>query len=133
MSYNVVGKSFPRTDAVMQVTGKSLYGDDYTRPDLLYAKILRSRHAHAKILKIDISRAEKLSGVKAVITAKDVPHNRFGFTHQDQPVLADDKVRFLGDAVAAVAATSREAAAEAVGLIQVDYDRCRRSLTRGKQ
>jgi CO/xanthine dehydrogenase Mo-binding subunit len=122
MSYNVVGKSFSRTDAVMQVTGKSLYGDDYTRPDMLYAKILRSRHAHAKILKIDISRAEKLPGVKAVITAKDVPHNRFGFTHQDQPVLADDKVRFLGDAVAAVAATSREAAAEAVGLIQVDYE-----------
>jgi len=122
MSYSVVGKSFARNDAALQVTGKIQYGDDYTRPDLLYAKILRSQHAHAKILKIDTSKAEQLGGVKAVITAKDVPHNRYGFTHQDQPILADDKVRYFGDAVAAVAATSREAAEEAISLIQVDYE-----------
>lgn len=122
MSYSVVGKSFPRTDAVLQVTGKSIYGDDYSPPGMLYAKILRSKHAHARILKLDTSKAEKLAGVKAVITAKDCPHNRFGFTHQDQPVLADDKVRFLGDGLAAVAASSWEAAEEALGLIEVDYD-----------
>jgi len=106
----------------MQVTGKSLYGDDYSRPDMLYARILRSQHAHAKILKIDTSEAERRAGVKAVITAKDVPHNRSGFTHQDQRVLADDKVRSFGDAVGAVAATSWEAAEEALRVIQVEYE-----------
>jgi CO/xanthine dehydrogenase Mo-binding subunit len=122
MSYSVIGKSFPRADALLQVTGKCLYSDDYTRPGMLYAKILRSKHAHAKVLKIDTSAAERLAGVKAVIISKDVPHNRFGFTHQDQPILVEDKVRHFGDAVAAVAATSWEAAAEAIGLIQVDYE-----------
>ena len=122
MSYSVVGKSFSRSDAVLQVTGKSLYADDYSPPGMLYAKILRSRHVHAKILKLDTSKAEQLAGVKALITARDCPHNRWGFTHQDQPVLADDKVRFLGDAVAAVAATSWEAAEEALTLIEVDYE-----------
>jgi CO/xanthine dehydrogenase Mo-binding subunit len=122
MSHTVVGKSFSRSDAVMQVTGKSLYGDDYTRPGMLHAKILRSKHVHAKILKLDTSKAEKLAGVKAIVTSKDVPHNRWGFTHQDQPVLVEDKVRFYGDAVAAVAATSWEAAEEALGLIEVEYE-----------
>jgi len=122
LSHSVIGKSFPRSDAVMQVTGKSLYGDDYSRPDMLYARILRSQHAHAKILKIDTSEAERRAGVKAVITAKDVPHNRSGFTHQDQRVLADDKVRSFGDAVGAVAATSWEAAEEALRVIQVEYE-----------
>ena len=122
MSHSVVGKSFSRTDAVLQVTGKSIYGDDYSPPGMLYAKMLRSRHAHAKILKLDTSKAEQLAGVKAVITAIDCPNNRWGFTHQDQPVLVDDKVRFLGDAIAAVAATSWEAAQEALGLIEVDYE-----------
>ena len=83
--------------------------------------ILRSKHAHAKVLKIDTSAAEKLAGVRAVITSKDVPHNRFGFTHQDQPLLVDEKVRHFGDAVAAVAAESWEAAQEALRLIKVDY------------
>ena len=64
MSHNVIGKSFPRTDALLQVTGKSMYGDDYARPGMLYAKTLRSQHAHAKIVKIDTSAAEKLAGVK---------------------------------------------------------------------
>jgi CO/xanthine dehydrogenase Mo-binding subunit len=122
MSYDVVGKSIPRADAVSQVTGGNLYGADLFRPNMLVAKALRSKHAHAKILKIDTSKAEKLAGVMAVITAKDLPHNRFGLSHQDQPILADDKVRYLGDAVAAVAATSLEAAEEALGLINVDYE-----------
>jgi CO/xanthine dehydrogenase Mo-binding subunit len=122
MSYDVIGKSFPRADAVSQVTGGSLYGADLFRPNMLWAKALRSKHAHARILNIDTSKAEKLAGVMAVITAKDIPHNRFGLSHQDQPILADDKVRYLGDAVAAVAATSLEAAEEALGLIQVDYE-----------
>ena len=118
MSNSVIGKSFPRSDAVLQVTGKSQYGEDVFRPGMLHAAILRSQHAHAKVLKIDTSAAEKLAGVKAVITSKDVPHNRFGFTHQDQPLLVDEKVRHFGDAVAAVAAESWEAAEEALAADQ---------------
>ncbi len=121
MSNSVIGKSYPRSDAVLQVTGKSQYGQDVFRPGMLHALILRSQHAHAKVLKIDTSAAEKLAGVKAVITHKDVPHNRFGFSHQDQPLLVDEKVRHYGDAVAAVAAESWEAAEEALRLIKVDY------------
>ena len=121
MSHSVVGKRIPRMDAVLQVTGQSRYGADYSRPGMLYAKALRSPHAHARIQGIDTSRAEKLAGVQAVLTAKDFPRNRFGLTHKDQPILADDKVRYRGDAVAVVAASSWEAAEEALGLIQVDY------------
>jgi CO/xanthine dehydrogenase Mo-binding subunit len=121
MSNSVIGKSFPRSDAVLQVTGKSQYGQDVFRPGMLHARILRSQHAHAKVLKIDASAAEKLAGVKAVITHKDVPHNRFGFSHQDQPLLVDEKVRHYGDAVAAVAAESWEAAEQALRLIKVEY------------
>lgn len=121
MKEHVVGVSRPRHDAVLQVTGKAVYGDDFSRPGMLYAKALRSKHAHAKILKIDTSRAERLPGVKKIITAEDVPRNRFGFTHLDQPVLADDKVRYRGDALAVVAAESWEAAAEALDFIDVEY------------
>ncbi len=122
MSYSVVGRSFPRNDAVLQVTGQSLFGDDFVRPNMLYGRALRSKHAHAKILKLDTSQAEKLPGVKAVITSADIVHNRFGVSHEDQPVLADDKVRYYGDAVAVVAATSWEAAEDAIELIKVDYE-----------
>jgi CO/xanthine dehydrogenase Mo-binding subunit len=122
MSHSVIGKSIPRIDAVLQVTGKSLYGADNLCAGMLFAKALRSKHAHARILSVDTSKAEKLAGVKAVLTAREIPYNRFGLTHKDQPILADDKVRYLGDAVAVVAATSWEAAEEALGLIQVDYE-----------
>ncbi len=122
MAYSVVGKRHSRIDGELQVTGKSLYTDDEKRPGMLYCKQLRSKYAHARILKVDTSAAEKLAGVKAAITAKDIPHNRFGLTYDDQPILADDKVRCFGDAVAAVAATSWEAAEEALGLIEVEYE-----------
>ncbi|MGA2991736.1 MAG: molybdopterin cofactor-binding domain-containing protein [Candidatus Korobacteraceae bacterium] len=122
MSHSVVGKSLPRTDALLQVTGRSQYSDDFTRPGMLFGKTLRSQHAHARIVQIDTSAAERLPGVKSVITAKDVPYNRHGLTHQDQPILADEKVRYFGDPVAAVAATSWEAAENALALIRVEYD-----------
>ncbi len=121
MSHNVIGKRFPRIDAALQVTGKSVYSCDLVSPGMLFAKALRSKHAHARILKVDTSKAEKLAGVKAVLTARDFAENRFGM-FRDQPILADDKVRYLGDAVAVVAATSWDAAEEALGLIQVDYE-----------
>ena len=122
MGFSVIGKSVPRIDAALQVTGEDRYGEDYFRSDMLWAKALRSNHAHAKILNIDTSRARQHAGVEAVITSKDILHNRFGITHLDQPILADDKVRYFGDAVAVVAATSLEAAQEALEVIKVDYE-----------
>lgn len=119
---HVIGKRIPRHDAVLQVIGKAEYGVDVSRPGMLFARVLRSPHPHAKILKLDTSRVESLPGVAAVITAEDVPNNRFGFTHLDQPLLAEDRVRYRGDAVAAVAAESLEVAEEAISLVQVAYE-----------
>lgn len=118
----VIGQRIPRHDAVLQVTGRAVYGVDMTRPGMLVAKVLRSRHPHARILNLDTSPAERQPGVAAVITARDVPNNRFGFTHLDQPLLAEDRVRYRGDAVAVVAAESLAAAEEALNLIRVEYE-----------
>ena len=120
--YNVVGKRIPRSDAKQQVTGQSRYVDDLKFPGLLHGYILRSEHAHANILRIDTSAAEKAKGVWAVITHKDVPHNRFGIQVDDQPILADDKVRQFGDPVAVVAADTLRLAQDAARLIKVDYE-----------
>lgn len=117
-----IGKRIPRHDALLQVTGRAEYGIDLVRPNMLHAKVLRSPHAHAKILGVDTSGARTLAGVAAVITAEDVPHNRFGFTHTDQPLLAEEVVRYRGDAIAAVAAESPEIATEAIQRIRVKYE-----------
>ncbi len=109
-------------DAKEKVTGKAKYLDDMNFPGMLYAKILRSPHPHARILSIDVSKAEGLSGVKAVITAKDCPTNKFGMEIDDVTMLAIDKVRYVGDEIAAVAADSEEAAEEAIKLIDVKYE-----------
>ena len=122
MSYNVVGKSFPRHDVLQQVTGRIKYAEDYNMPGMLFAKALRSGYSHARIVDIDISEAESNPKVKGVITARDVPHNRYGFTHQDQPVIADTKVSCCGDVIAVVAATSWQAAEEALSQIKVIYE-----------
>ena len=122
MTFSVAGKRIPKIDARLQVTGESRYAQDYFRPDMLCAKALRSAHAHANILNIDTSLAKQSPGVKAVITAQDIPYNRFGVTHQDQPVLAEDKVRCFGDTIAVVAAESWEAAEEALRRIKVQYE-----------
>ena len=126
----VVGKSLPRIDGLEKVTGTAKYTDDLDFPGLLHAKVLRSPHAHAKILRIDTSEAEKLPGVRAVITHKDVPkvaYNsswrgpfHFGILAADEYVL-DNEVRFIGDKVAAVAADDPQIAEEALKLIRVDY------------
>lgn len=122
MSYSVIGKPIPRTDALLQVTGRAMYGDDVILPGMLYAKILRSEYPHARIVHIDTAATDAMPGVRCVITAADIPCNRFGFTHQDQPVLAGDKVRCLGDALAAVAADSVSIAEAAIKLIKVKYE-----------
>ncbi|MDP6454145.1 MAG: molybdopterin-dependent oxidoreductase [SAR202 cluster bacterium] len=111
-----------RTDATDKALGRAEYAADLMMPEMLHAAVLRSPHAHAELVSVDTSRAEALPGVQTVVTAKDVPGlNRFGRSLKDQPVLADDKVRQIGDAVAAVAADSPEIAAQALSLISVDY------------
>lgn len=112
-----------RPDGVSKVTGALKYLTDLTFPNMLYGKILRSAFPHANILSINTEEAEKLPGVEAVITYKDVPGmNRFGIVIPDQPVLCEERVRYVGDAIAAVAATSIEIAEEALKRIKVEYE-----------
>ncbi len=120
--YSIVGKSAFRVDGVEKVTGKAVYTDDIKLPRMLQIKVLRSPHPHAKILSIDTSRAEKLPGVRCVITGKDVPDRRIGLNVKDEYILAKDVVQAVGHAVAAVAAETREIAEEALDLIEVDYE-----------
>ena len=118
----VVGKALRKVDATAKVTGATKFADDLFLPRMLYAKLLRSPHPHARIVSIDTTRATALPGVKAVLTGKDLPIP-FGIlpVSQDEHALALEKVRFVGDPVAAVAATSEEAAAAALGRIAVQY------------
>jgi xanthine dehydrogenase molybdenum-binding subunit len=120
---SVIGHSYPRPDAVDKVTGAAKFTDDYAFSGLLYGATLRAEHPHARILSIDTSQAEGLNGIHAVLTHQDVPgRNRHGLVFYDWPVLCDDKVRYLGDAVALVAADTPEIAAEALELIEVQYE-----------
>ena len=116
------GEVYRRIDAQDKVLGTALYAADLTMPGMLHGAILRSPHPHAEILDIDDSEARALSGVVTVVTARDVPGlNRQGRAIKDQPVLADGRVRQIGEGVAAVAATSPEIAAQALALIRVNY------------
>lgn len=109
-------------DALDLVTGTTLFGDDIRMEGMLHAKILWAEHPHAEILKIETSEAEALPGVELVLTAKDVPgKNACGIIERDQPAWAEDKVRYIGDAVATVYAETAELAEEALNLIKVDY------------
>ncbi len=122
MAYRTVGKSLPRVESLGKVTGQTKYAADLAFPALLWAKVLRSSLPHARIVRIDTSKAKALAGVHAVLTGADVKDIYVGTRVKDQPVLAYDKVRMSGDAVAAVAAESEEIADEAIGLIEVEYD-----------
>ena len=116
-----LGRDTPRPDSSSKAAGKTHYIHDLERPGMLYGKIKFSAHAHARIKHIDTSRAERLPGVKAVITAHNTPELRFGFL-LDNLVLKKDRVRQYRDEVAAVAAQTPEIAAEAVDLIDVEYE-----------
>ena len=117
-----VGQRVTRPDSRPHVLGKTGYIDDMTFPDMLYTKILRSEYAHAKILSIDVSEAEKMPGVVATLTGKEIPVVTFGPSYQDQPLLADDKVRHMGDGVVAVAAETEQQAQDALAKIKVEYE-----------
>jgi len=119
-NYRYIGKAMPRRDAVDIVTGAALYLDDLHFQNLLHGKVLRSPYAHAIIKKIDKTRAEALPGVQAVLTWEDAPDWKGG-TPRNVRVL-DKKVRYVGDAVALVAAATAEIAEEALTLIEVDYE-----------
>ena len=120
----VVGADLRRTDATDKTTGRALYTNDIALPGMLHAKALRSPHAHAIIRSIDASRARTAPGVRAVLTADDIPaglHARFGYFIKDQPIVADGRVRHVGDTVALVAADSEAEAVAALALIRVEY------------
>ncbi|MCI0478829.1 MAG: 2Fe-2S iron-sulfur cluster-binding protein, partial [Anaerolineales bacterium] len=120
---NVIGKPLPRPDAVAKVTGAAKYTDDYSFSDMLWGATLRAKFPHAKILNIDTSKAKALPGVHAVLTHADVPGSKnHGLIYNDWPVLCYDKVRYQGDAVALVAADTREIAQRALDLIEVEYE-----------
>jgi CO/xanthine dehydrogenase Mo-binding subunit len=120
---SVAGHSVTRTDDPAKVTGKLMYGADYPQEGFLHGKILRSPHPHALIKSVDIEKAKELKGVAAVLTGKDVPgRNGFGAILPDQPVICEDKVRYVGDGVALVAAETEEIAHEALSLIRVEYE-----------
>ena len=131
--FTYIGKSVKRRDGVDKTTGRGLFTTDIYLPGMLYAKVLRSPHPHAKIVSIDTSEAEKFPGVKAVMCHKNGPRNLFNWAVPmfltvpslervlDQ-YLFDDVVRHVGDEVAAVAATSEAIAEEALKLIKVEYE-----------
>ncbi|MCF8033316.1 MAG: molybdopterin-dependent oxidoreductase [Desulfarculaceae bacterium] len=123
----IIGQSIPRLDAPSKVTGKAIYTDDMKLPGMLYGKLLRSPLAHARIKRIDVSKAKALPGVKDVIVGADTPGVKYGNWRlvpqsQDELPLAVDKVRFVGDEVAAVCALDPETAEKALGLIEVEYE-----------
>jgi len=133
--FSIIGKPQLAQDSLPKVMGNLRYGQDYTLPRMLWGKLLRSPYPHAKILSIDTSKAERLSGVKAVITGRDTLGKRFGLPwsrvdggpdrepfYDDQYALAVDKVLFIGDTVAAVAAIDEDTAIEAIDLIDVEYE-----------
>jgi len=118
----VVGKKIPKIDAPLKATGAAQYIQDVKIPGMLHGKILYSQYPHARIIKLDTSKAEKLPGVRAVVTAKDMPPNfRIGIM-KDNPPLKSGKVLSIRDEIAAVAATTPEIAEEALSLIEVEYE-----------
>jgi CO/xanthine dehydrogenase Mo-binding subunit len=120
--HKVLGTSVPRGEGGDKVRGHTVYAADVKLPGLLWVKILRSPHPHARIRGVDITKAKKVSGVHAIITGADVKGHLVGKQIRDLPVLCWDKVRFVGDRVAAVAADTVDAAEEATHLIDVDYE-----------
>ena len=121
--HKIIGKSERRVDSWGKVTGRAKFAEDYSVGHQLWGKVLRSKYPHALIRSIDVSAASKLSGVEAVLTAKDIPGSKvFGIVLKNQQILAEDRVRYLGDGVALVAARTKEVAEHALALIRVEYE-----------
>lgn len=121
-AHTVLGTNMPRMGGVERVVGKGIYGIDLNLPDALHGGVLRSEHAHARIVRIDTDAARALPGVRAVVTAADAPDVRYGRSYIDRYILARDRVRYMGDPVAAVAADSPALVREALKKIEVVYE-----------
>ena len=122
-AYKIIGHAEPRSDGAEKVTGKARYTVDIELPGMVHGKILRSPYAHARLQRVDASKAEKLAGVCAVVTREDQRNLcKFGAAYKDQTIVAVDKVRYAGDPVAAVAAIDEATAEMALNLIEVDYE-----------
>ena len=120
--YALLGKRLPKPDAINRVTGRVLYADDTQLPGSLAGKILGSPVAHGRIRRLDTSKAERLPGVHAVVTAKDAPTHRYGGIIRDKLIFTPDIVRYHGDPIAAVAADNVDIAEEALHLIEVEIE-----------
>lgn len=122
--YSVIGKRLPRVDGVAKATGDAKYAADFALPGMLWCKVLRSPFAHARILNIDTRLAERLPGVRGIVTGKDFGDFERGVlpSTRDETALALDKVRYIGEGVAAVAAIDEDVAEEALDLIKVEYE-----------
>ena len=123
-SYSIAGTNAPRVDGVEKVTGKAIYTSDIQLPGMAHARILRSPVAHAKLVTVDASKAQKLPGVIATLTRDNIQgfNYKYGATYKDQSIVAVDKVRYVGDPVAAVLADNPATAEQALELIEVDYE-----------
>ena len=121
--FSVVGKATPRIDGFERVTGKAEYTGDVQLPGMLYARVLRSPHPHAKLLSIDTSKAEKLPGVKAIVHSFNTQVTWASGGLTQKRMIFNNPVRYVGDAVAAVAATDRYVAEDALELIEVKYEK----------
>jgi CO/xanthine dehydrogenase Mo-binding subunit len=120
---NVVGRSLLRVDGEVKVTGRAIYAADLELPGMIYAKVLRSPFAHAKLVSIDARKAERLPGVFTVLTRDTIGEfKHFGSAYKDQTIVATEKVRYVGDPVAAVAAENDAIAEEALSLIEAQYE-----------
>src|SRR6266571_4715017 len=119
--FAVVGQRLTRVDGQEKVTGQAEYVADLVLPGMLWGAILRSPYPHARILNVDVSRALRMRGVRGVVTAADTPGRAWGVFVKDQPVLANDKVRYVGEEIAGVAAVDLETAREALELIEVEW------------
>src|SRR5437764_5595046 len=121
-AYTVIGRPVPRVEGRDKVTGQAVYAADVKLPNALWAVNVRSPLPHAHIASIDVSRALRVPGVRAVLTGADFPNVRTGRFLRDQPILCEDRVRFVGDKVAFVAAEDPEAAEEGALQVRVAYE-----------
>lgn len=119
--FAVIGRRMRKVDGLAKSTGRAVYTDDLAFPGMLHGKILRSPHPHARIVSIDTSAAEAAPGVEVIVTGKDFPFH-FGSAVRDQPFLAIDRVRYIGEPVVAIAARTEAEAQEAVALVEVVYE-----------
>jgi CO/xanthine dehydrogenase Mo-binding subunit len=122
MDLKVVGRPMGRVEGAEKVGGKTVYTADVQLPGMLWGKCLRSPYSHARIVRINVDKAKQVKGAMIILTGADLPSHRVGLSLQDTPLLAQGKVRFMGEKVAAVAAEHRDAAEEALSRIEVEYE-----------